>query len=105
LSTLYKELKEETKLKWQKNWEESPKAAQTKQFYPCITDRLKLKIDVTPKLHSNSVSTRENQSLPTPIQNIEKCNMSLQQGRSDYGPLDIPLHLTSTTKGNTQEGH
>jgi hypothetical protein len=48
LSTLYKELKEETKIKWQKNWEESPKAVQTKQFYPSITDRLKLKIDGTP---------------------------------------------------------
>jgi ribonuclease HI len=47
LSTLYKELEEDTKLKWQKNWEESPKAAQTKEFYSSITDRLKLKIDVT----------------------------------------------------------
>jgi hypothetical protein len=28
--------------------------------------------------------------------------MSLQQGRSNYGPLDIPLHPTSTTKENTR---
>jgi len=46
-STLYRELEEETKLKWQKNWEESSKAAQTKQFFPSISDRLKSKIDVT----------------------------------------------------------
>ena len=47
LSTLFRELEEESKLKWQQNWEESPKAAQTKQFYPNITDRLKSKIVIT----------------------------------------------------------
>jgi hypothetical protein len=30
-----------------KKWEERPKAAQTKQFYPRITDGLKSKIDIT----------------------------------------------------------
>jgi len=38
LSTLFRELEEESKLKWQQKWEESPKEAQTKQFYPRITD-------------------------------------------------------------------
>jgi len=47
LNTLFWELEEESKLKWQQKWEESPKAAQTKQFYPRITDRLKSKIDIT----------------------------------------------------------
>ena len=46
-STLYRKLEEDTKLKWQKKWEESPKAAQTKQFFPNISDRLKSKIDLT----------------------------------------------------------
>ena len=32
LSTLFRELEEESKQKWQQNWEESSKAAQTKQF-------------------------------------------------------------------------
>jgi len=31
--------------------------------------------------------------------------MSLQQGRSDYGPLALTLHPTSTSKGNNQEGY
>jgi hypothetical protein len=31
--------------------------------------------------------------------------MFLQQGRSDYGPLAVPLHPTSTTKGNIREGY
>jgi hypothetical protein len=47
LSTLFRELEEESKLKWQQNWEDSPKAAQTKQFFPNITDRFKLKIVIT----------------------------------------------------------
>jgi len=40
LSTLIRELEEESKLKWQQNWEEIPKTAQTKQFHPSIKDRL-----------------------------------------------------------------
>jgi len=48
LSTLFRELEEEFKLKWQQSWDESPRGAQTKQFYPSITDRLKAKIDITP---------------------------------------------------------
>jgi hypothetical protein len=47
LSTLFWEIEEESKLKWQQNREESPKAAETKQFYPSIADRLKSKIDIT----------------------------------------------------------
>jgi hypothetical protein len=47
LRTLFRELEEKSKLKWQQKWEESPKAAQTKQFYPSITYRLKSKIDIT----------------------------------------------------------
>ena len=48
LSTLFRELEEESKLKWQQSWDESPRGAQTKQFYSSITDRLKAKIDITP---------------------------------------------------------
>ena len=36
---------------------------------------------------------------------IGKCNMSLQQRRSDYGPPAISLHPTSSTKGKTREGY
>jgi hypothetical protein len=57
------------------------------------------------KLHCTRDRTRENQSLPTPVPTTEQCNMSLQEGRTDYGPLDKPLHLASTSKGNTQEGN
>ena len=39
-----------------------------------------------------------------PVTTTGQCNMSLQEGRTDYGPLDIPLNLALTSKGNTQEG-
>ena len=47
-STIYKELEDEMIIKWQKEWEESPKAALTKQFFPSISDRIKAKLQVTP---------------------------------------------------------
>ena len=42
-SAIYKELKDEMIIKRQKEWEESPKAALTKQFFPSISDRIKAK--------------------------------------------------------------
>jgi primosomal protein N' len=47
-STIYKELEDETITKWQKAWEESPKAALTKQFFPSIADTINAKMHVTP---------------------------------------------------------
>jgi hypothetical protein len=47
-STIYKELEEETIIKWQKAWEGSPTAALTKQFFPNISDRIRTKIKVPP---------------------------------------------------------
>ena len=38
LSTLFRELEEESKVKWQQNWEESPKAAQTNSIQAQQTD-------------------------------------------------------------------
>jgi hypothetical protein len=38
----------EATIKWQKEWENFPKAAITKQFFPNVQDRLKLNINVTP---------------------------------------------------------
>jgi ribonuclease HI len=46
ISTLHSELEEETKQKWQREWEECTKAAITIEFFPKVQDRLKLKIDI-----------------------------------------------------------
>jgi hypothetical protein len=47
-STLYSDIEKEVTIKWQKEWENCPKAAITKQFFPKVQDRLKLNINVTP---------------------------------------------------------
>jgi hypothetical protein len=41
---------EETKLKWQKEWEDCTKAGITNEFFPKVQDRQKLKINITPIL-------------------------------------------------------
>ena len=48
ISTLLSEIEEEAKLKWQKEWEEGTKAAITKEFFPKVQDRQKLKIVINP---------------------------------------------------------
>jgi hypothetical protein len=50
LSTLISKTEEETQLKWQNEWEECAKAGITKEFFPTVHDRQKLKIDITPIL-------------------------------------------------------
>jgi hypothetical protein len=50
MSTLISKIEEETRQKWQKEWEECPKARITKEFFPTVRDRQNLKIDITPTL-------------------------------------------------------
>jgi len=50
LSTLISKIEEETQLKWQNELEECAKAGITKEFFPTVHDRQKLKIDITPIL-------------------------------------------------------
>ena len=49
-STLYYETSEETKQKWQDEWTTCNKAAATKQFFPNVRDRLRTKLNLTPKI-------------------------------------------------------
>ena len=50
LSTLYYEAAEETRQKWQDEWTTCTKAATTKQYFPTVQDRLKIKINLAPNL-------------------------------------------------------
>jgi hypothetical protein len=45
--TLINEIEEETKQKWQKEWNEGTKATKTKQFFPNVEDILKTKTNIT----------------------------------------------------------
>jgi hypothetical protein len=46
-STLYSETEEEANKKWQQEWDICTKVVITKQFFPHVQDRLKLKINLT----------------------------------------------------------
>jgi ribonuclease HI len=48
IGPLINKIKEETLQKWQKEWDECTKAETTKQFFPKIQGRQKLKIEITP---------------------------------------------------------
>jgi hypothetical protein len=48
--TLYKEAEEEAMQKWQNEWTSTSKAAETRQYFPKVQDRLRSKIKLTPKM-------------------------------------------------------
>ena len=50
LSTLYYEAAEEARQKCQDEWTTCTKTATTKQYFPTVQDRLKIKINLTPNL-------------------------------------------------------
>jgi hypothetical protein len=49
-SAVKSELSENSKTKWQIEWDRTTKSATTKLYFPKVADRLKLKINVTPNL-------------------------------------------------------
>jgi len=49
-STLQYKAEEEAKEEWQTEWSTSHKAAATRQYFPTVQDRLRLKLKLTPKI-------------------------------------------------------
>ena len=49
-NTLYYDVAEEAKQKWQSEWEKCAKAATTKQYFLTVEDRLTTKITMTPTI-------------------------------------------------------
>ena len=58
-STFYSEIKEMVIQKWQKDWDKCTKAAITKEFFPNVRDRLKMKISITQILRPWLLGTEE----------------------------------------------
>jgi hypothetical protein len=50
VTTLCYEESEEARQKWQDEWTTCTKAATTKQYFPTVQDRLRIKINLTPNL-------------------------------------------------------
>jgi uncharacterized membrane protein len=42
-----RELEEESVKKWQRNWTQTTKGSETKEFFPNVEERLKMKINLT----------------------------------------------------------
>ena len=49
-SILKYKAEEESKNEWQTEWSTSHKAAATRQYFPTVQDRLRLKLRLTPKI-------------------------------------------------------
>jgi hypothetical protein len=49
-STLQYKAEEEAKKEWQTEWSMSHKAAATRQYFPTVQDRLRLKLKLTPQI-------------------------------------------------------
>ena len=49
-NALKSELSENSETKWQIEWDRTTKGVTTRLYFPKVADRLKLKINVTPKL-------------------------------------------------------
>jgi hypothetical protein len=49
-SVVIKDLEEESVKKWQRNWTQTTKGTATKEYFPDVTERLKMKIKLTQNL-------------------------------------------------------
>ena len=66
-SVVKRELEEESMRKWQRNWTQTTKGSITKEYFPNVEERLKIKNKPHTKPHGNSNGTWKNKSIPTPI--------------------------------------
>jgi hypothetical protein len=104
ISTLYYELEEEFRQRWQKEWGNCAKADITKQYSPTVQERLNMKIRVTQNIAS-MVTARENQGLPPSIQVTGKRYVRLQTRRPNSISPTLPVHSVAHTKRNPEEEH
>jgi len=45
ISAIYREAAEKGILKWQEQWEKTPKAQATKEYFPTVMDRIRIKLN------------------------------------------------------------
>ena len=101
MSTLISEIEEQTKQKWQKEWEECTKAEITKVFSKGAR-QAKVRNRYNPNPHSGGDGPWGNQGLPPLLQNSATCKLPLQQQGSNCRPYTKSVFNTAYTKRNTQ---
>ena len=82
-SAVMKGLEEESVKKWQRKWPQTTKGRNTKEYFPDVAERLKMKLTNNTKLHSHSERAWENEGLPTSLQNNRRANVSMRKRRPE----------------------
>ena len=105
VSTLYYEAAEEARQKWQDEWTTCTKAATTKQYFPTVQDRLRIKINLTPNLAAMLTGHGRTRGIPQSLQTTWRRNVHLWTRRPNNGPHAEPLHNDSHTEGSSKTMH
>jgi ribonuclease HI len=58
-SAIEQQLRDQSNKKWQAQWDHSPKGQTTKEFFPCIKDRLNINIKLTPNFTAIATAHRK----------------------------------------------
>ena len=66
-SVVLSELTKESEKKWQRDWTQTTKGSTTKEYFPDIEGRLKMKLNLR-ESHIQSNGTRERESIPKSLQ-------------------------------------
>ena len=81
LSKLCREIEEEEDGgKWQKDWEDCKKAATTKQFFPNMTDRLKLRRNINPNLTALVIGHGKTRAYFHRLKVLDQATCALKKG-------------------------
>jgi len=83
-SVVLSELVNKNVAKWQGECTQSTKGRTTKEFSPDVTERLKMKINLTQNFTTMVTSHGKNKLIFTPFQNNRRADMPLQHQRSEY---------------------
>jgi len=89
-SYLYHVAAEEAKQKWQAEWTTSNKAAATKQYFPSVQDRLRIKLTLTTKLAAVLTGHGKTRAY-LPVQPKGRRDMYMRLQRPNHGSSTIPL--------------
>jgi len=78
-----KDLEEESVKKWQRKWTQTTKGRTTKEYFPDVSERLKVKLQLTQNFNTHSKRAWENKRLPTSFQNNRRANVSMRRRGPD----------------------
>jgi hypothetical protein len=103
ISTLYYELEEESRQRWQKEWENCTKAAITKQYFPTVQDRLNMKIRVTQNIAAMVRGHGKTRAYLYRFKLLENATCACKQGDQTINHLLYQYILLDTQRGTLKK--